>query len=244
MAYGEVGRVTLSVTVRGVAVARPAGRPGVNAEEGRLVAGSVSLWVRGGERSYPLRSPPTFSSLRRGKSSQITLGVGGKGRKGRAPNHDGRGPGGSPAPSSAPPPPPGAQRPESPARGRSQAVNAPSGPVLPTGPSPPPHLKTLERLHHGLDALLGRPPRQPPRRGQRLRKPGPVPATALPLFRETWKGSEDPKTEWLPSCLSGRQPSAATWRLLRRRRRRPRGPRAWPRPLSARDETGRGRPCA
>lgn len=243
MAYGEVGRVTLSVTVRAVAVARPAGRPGVNAEEGRLVTGSVSLWVRGGERSYPLRSPPTFSSLRRGKSSQITLGVGGKGGKGRAPNHDGRGPGGSPAPSSAPPAPRGAET-ESPARGRSQAVNAPSRPVLPTGPSPPPHLKTLERLHHGLDALLGRPPRQPPRRGQRLRKPGPVPATALPLFRETWKGSEDPKTEWLPSCLSGRQPRAATWRLLRRRRRRPRGPRVWPRPLSARDETGRGRPCA
>lgn len=38
------------------------------------------------------------------------------------------------------------------------------------------------------------------------------PATAPLHFRETWKGSEDPKTEWLPSCLSGRESRAATWR--------------------------------
>lgn len=178
-----------------------------------------------------------------GRAAKSLWGWGGREERGGHPTTTAEAQGALP-PLPQHPPPPGAQRPESPARGRSQAVNAPSRPVLPTGPSPSPHLKTLEWLHHGLDALLGRPSRQPPRRGQRLRKPGPVPATALPLFRETWKGSEDPKTEWLPSCLSGRQPRAATWRLLRRRRRRPRGPRAWPRPLSARDETGRGRPCA
>lgn len=198
----------------------------------------------GRRAQLPTSLPTDLLEPPEGEEQPNHSGGGGEGRKGEGTQPRRPRPRGLSRPFLSTPPPPGAQRPESPARGRSQAVNALSRPVLPTGPSPPPHLKTLERLHHGLDALLGRPPRQPPRRGQRLRKPGPVPATALPLFRETWKGSEDPKTEWLPSCLSGRQPRAATWRLLRRRRRRPRGPRAWPRPLSARDETGRGRPCA
>lgn len=166
MAYAEVGRVTLSVTVRGVAVAGPAGRPGVNAEEGRLVAGSVSLWIREGEQ-LPTSLPTHLLEPPEGEEQPNQPGGAGKEGKGRAPNQDGRGPGALPL-LPQPPAPSGAQRLESPRRGRSQAVNAASGPVLPTGPSPPPHLKTLERLHRGLDALLGRPPRQPPGRGQRL----------------------------------------------------------------------------
>lgn len=155
MAHAEVGRVTLSVTVRGVAVAGPAGRPGVNAEEGRLVAGSVSLWIREGERSYPLRSPPTLSRLRR-EMSQTSPGVWGKKERGGHLTKTAEAQGALP-PLPQPPAPTRAQRLESPPRGRSQAVNAPSRPVLPTGPSPPPHLKTRERLHRGLDDLLGRP---------------------------------------------------------------------------------------
>lgn len=73
-----------------------------------------------------------------------------------------------------------------------------------------------------------------------MSKPGPRSATAQLLFRETWKSGEDPKTEWLPSCLSGREPRAATWRRLRHHRRRLRGPCAWPLPFSACGEQGRG----
>ena len=72
-----------------------------------------------------------------------------------------------------------------------------------------------------------------------MSRPGPGPATAQLLFRETWKSSEDPKTECLPSCLSGQEPRAATWRRLRRQRRQLWGPRAWPRPFSACGEKGR-----
>lgn len=53
--------------------------------------------------------------------------------------------------------------------------------------------------------LPGRPPGPPQQRAA----PGPAPGPAGYFFRETWKGGEDLKTEWPPSCLSGREPSAA-----------------------------------
>lgn len=121
----------------------------------------------GRRAQLPTSLPTHLLEPPEGEEQPNQPGGAGKEGKGRAPNQDGRGPGALPL-LPQPPAPSGAQRLESPRRGRSQAVNAASGPVLPTGPSPPPHLKTLERLHRGLDALLGRPPRQPPGRGQRL----------------------------------------------------------------------------
>lgn len=102
----------------------------------------------------PHFAPTTLSSLRKGKSGPTRLGVG-KGGEGR-PLSSGRHP---------------AETKDS-AKGdaapASQAINAPSGPVLPTGP--PPHLRTPERLHL---RTPGPPPQQPAGREPRLSKPGP-----------------------------------------------------------------------
>lgn len=141
----------------------------------------LAVSVRGsqaGERRCPLCSPPTLLSLE-GEEQPNQTGGWEAGKRG-ALNKIGRGPGGSPAVFLSSPPGGETSLRGEDAAPAPKAVNTPSGPVLPTGPSPPPHLRTLEWLHHSLDALLGHPPQPPAGSRPRLSKLRPLPVTVLP----------------------------------------------------------------
>lgn len=170
----------------------------------------------------PHCAPTTSPSLRKGNSGPTGLGVGKRG-EGRALHKVG----GGPFPQPVTP-----RRPKAPLRGRRPRVSGHYRPkrTRPTHWAPAsPEDSGAAAPEDSWAAPAAAARREPglSNPGPHLPRPGHGPAT-LPGDVE---GQRGPQTEWLPSCLSGRELRAATWRRFRRPRRQLRGPRAWPRPL-------------